>query len=301
MPGSVAEADGHLQVGDYIYSVNGNVMKDLSHPAALQILKHSGATVKIVVFRDKSKDLLLDQNEKAKEHREERSHIKQRLSLQQRPSGLMKRDSRDAIIPGSIRGDGKLHPSSNAKSPLIRHSTIDSINSEIASSMGIPHLEDSSKDVTPRVRKLDLSQKVSTPLGPVTEEGEGIKLKKPTSFEIKEQKAFSQNSRKNMAQDEFPSKAYTDYKENETPVRRNVRCSSKDGNEDDSDVDIEEAPAFNTALLTFGHRSEIQPFVIEYQRMFKGLGIKVMLDKEEHVTITEVSPTGLAGKDGNIR
>ena len=301
MPGSVADADGHVQVGDYIYSVNGNVMKDLSHPAALQVLKHSGATVKIVVFRDKEKDLQLEQEKEAKKQKikQNEAPLDQRQYLP-RPPGLMKRDSRDAIIPGSIRGDGKLHPNSYKKMPLIRHSTIDSINSEVASSMGIPHLEDSGKDVAPRVRKLDLVHKASSPLGSVTEETAGNKLRKATSLEIEKQKELLHNARNKISGD---AKTWKDYNENETPIDKdNRRYSSADGNEEeDSDMDENEAPAYNTSLLTFGQRSEIQPFVIEYQRMFKGLGIKVMLDEEEQVMITEVSATGLVGKDGNIR
>ena len=300
MPGSVAEADGRVQLGDYIYSVNGNLVKDLSHPAALQILKRSGTTVKIIVFRDKDKDLRLKQEQPANKQISNQG-IVPREHLQQRPPALMKRDSRDAIIPGSIRGEGKFHPSPYRPS-LIRHSTIESINSEAASSMGIPHLEDGGKDVRPRVRKLNLVHRSTSPLRSVLEETAAYKLRKASSFDIKEQKAVLQKTRNKMKRD---SETYKDYNENETPAAINGtgrRFSSKDSNDEEySDTEKNEEPAYNTSLLTFGQRSEIQPFVIEYQRMFKSLGIKVMLDEDEQVMIAEISPTGLVGKDGNIR
>ena len=300
MPGSVAEADGRVQLGDYIYSVNGNVMKDLSHPAALQILKRSGTTVKIVVFRDKNKDLLLKQEQPAKKQIAQQGPQPPQHP-QQRPPALMKRDSRDAIIPGSIRGDGKLHPTLYRPS-LVRHSTIESMSSEAASSMGIPHLEDGGKDVKPRVRKLNLVHRSGSPLGSVIEETAANKLRKASSLDIEEQKAVLQKTRNKMNRD---SKTYKDYNENETPIaidRTFRRFSSKDSNDEEySDTEENEEPAYNTSLLTFGQRSEIQPFVIEYQRMFKSLGIKVMLDEDEQVMIAEISPTGLVGKDGNIR
>ena len=300
MPGSVAEADGRIQVGDFIYSVNGNVMKDLSHPAALQILKRSGTAVKIVVFRDKTKDLLLEQEQEAKKQKPKQDEIP-RVQPQQRPPALMKRDSRDAIIPGSIRGDGKFYPSLYRPS-LVRHSTIESINSEAASSMGIPHLEDGGKDIKPRVRKLDFVHRAGSPLGSVMEETAAQKLRRTSSLDIEEQKAVLHKTRNKL---NLNSEMYVDHNENETLVetdRTRRKFSSTDGNEDEySDVEENEAPAFNTSLLTFGQRSEIQPFVIEYQRMFKSLGIKVMLDEEEQVMIAEISPTGLVGRDGNIR
>jgi len=300
MPGSVAEADGRVQVGDYIYSVNGNVMKDLSHPAALQILKRSGTTVKIVVFRDKEKDLLLEQEQQAKKQNLKQGEVP-RERPNQRPPPLMKRDSRDAIIPGSIRGDGKYYPSSYRPS-LVRHSTIESINSEAASSMGIPHLEEGGMDVAPRVRKLDLVHRAGSPLGSVMEETAAHKLRRMTSLEIEEQKAVLQNTRNRM---NAVPETLKDFNENETHMgndRTRRRYSSIGYNdEESSDIEDNHAPAYNTSLLTFGQRSEVQPFVIEYQRMFKSLGIKVMLDEDEQVMITEISPTGLVGKDGNIR
>ncbi|XP_065060168.1 uncharacterized protein LOC135687522 isoform X2 [Rhopilema esculentum] len=302
MPGSVSEADGRIQVGDYIYSVNGNVMKDLSHPAALQVLKHSGTSVKIVIFRDKEEDIRIQRELEAK--KSESDTMTAQSNHVPRPPRMMKRESRDALIPGFIRGETKLHLHHNNHSPLIRHSTIDSISSDSPSTSAIPHLEDR-QQLSPRVRKLDLAQKRNSLLGAVKENGETAaqKLRKSTSLEIEEQKVILTGARNKFVDStENQSKSFIDYNDNDLRSLEG-QGSSDNNDEDESDLDEVSRPgsSLNASLLTYGQRSEIQAFVIEYQRMFKGLGIKVMLDEEEEVMITEVSPSGLVGKDGNIR
>ena len=311
MPGSVSEADGRIQVGDLIYSVNGNVMKDLSHPAALQILKHSGTSVKIVVFRDKKEDIRLEQEKLAKTSRNGSEHVGIQFDKAPRPPRLTKRESRDALIPGSIGTESRSQASNQNRPILIRHSTIDSISSEAASSMGIPHLEDG-KTITPRVRKLDLAQQTATTLTAVQEDREGAsqKLRKATSMELSNQKKLMKDFQKwhSESMDSTASSRHAKSLDehsaqinSEAPARRSSKTDDDD-DDDDSDFDEgrKEPLQLNASLLTFGHRSETQAFVIEYQRMFKGLGIKVMLDEDE-VMITEVTPSGLVGKDGNIR
>ena len=44
----------HIDKGDYIYSVNGLSMKDISHPKALQVLQQCGQNVRIVIYREKN-------------------------------------------------------------------------------------------------------------------------------------------------------------------------------------------------------------------------------------------------------
>ena len=313
MPGSVSEADGRIQVGDLIYSVNGNVMKDLSHPAALQILKHSGTSVKIVVFRDKEEDIRLEQEKLAKTTRNGSEHVGIQFDKAPRPPRLTKRESRDALIPGSIGTESRSQSSNQNRPILIRHSTIDSISSEAASSMGIPHLEDG-KPITPRVRKLDLAQQTATTLTAVQEDREGAsqKLRKATSMELRNQKKLIKDFQKwhSESMDSTASSKHARSLDEDgaqinagTPARRSSKTNDDD-DDDDDDSDFDEGRKeplqLNASLLTFGHRSETQAFVIEYQRMFKGLGIKVMLDEDE-VMITEVTSSGLVGKDGNIR
>ena len=57
----------------------------------------------------------------------------------------------------------------------------------------------------------------------------------------------------------------------------------------------------NTVKPVEGRRVENVPFVITYQRKFRGLGVKVDLSGEGKVLVTEVSSFGMVGKDGNIR
>lgn len=312
MPGSVSEADGRIQVGDLIYSVNGNVMKDLSHPAALQILKHSGTSVKIVVFRDKEEDIRLEQEKLAKTTRNGSEHIGMQFDKAPRPPRLTKRESRDALIPGSIGTESRSQPSYQNRPILIRHSTIDSISSEAASSMGIPHLEDG-KPITPRVRKLDLAQQNATTLTAVQEDREGAsqKLRKATSMELNKQKKLMKDFQKwhSESMDSTASLKHSRSLDKDdaqinagAPARQSDDDDDDDDNDNDSDFDEgrKQPLQLNASLLTFGCRSETQAFVIEYQRMFKGLGIKVMLDEDE-VMITEVTSSGLVGKDRNIR
>ena len=44
----------HVDKGDYIYSVNGLSMKDISHPKALQVLQQCGKNVRLVIYREKN-------------------------------------------------------------------------------------------------------------------------------------------------------------------------------------------------------------------------------------------------------
>ena len=287
-------------------------MKDLSHPAALQILKHSGTSVKIVVFRDKEEDIRLEEEKLAKATRNGSEHIGIQFDKAPQPPRLTKRESRDALIPGSVGTESRSQLSNQSRPILIRHSTIDSISSEAASSMGIPHLEDG-KPIAPRVRKLDLAQKNATSLTAVQEDREGAsqKLRKATSMELSNQKKLMKDFQKwhSESMDSTASSKHArtfdedDAQVNpDAPARRFSKTDDDDDDDDYSDFDEgkKEQLQLNASLLTFGHRSETQAFVIEYQRMFKGLGIKVMLDEDE-IMITEVTSSGLVGKDGNIR
>ncbi len=304
MPGSVCEADERILVRDYIYSVNGTKMKGVSHPTALQMLKHSGASVKIVILRDKETDERIEQ-----ENREKNARIASAQSEQApRRPGFSKRESRDALIPGSTGSETRLHPNYKVPPPLIRHSTIDSISSENASSMGIPHLDDGKYEVAPRVRKLELTQKRQSGLIALQEQNERTNqnMRSAALMDLERQKA---------AMKEFASKSRLHGSiENEVPDLRVSQQSSLDenteqpmqkvlnGDEDsDEEGEMEKPQLLNVSLLTYGKRSESQAFVIEYQRMFRGLGIKVMLDEEEMVMITEVNSSGLVYKDGNVR
>ncbi len=304
MPGSVCEADERIQTGDYIYSVNGTSMKDISHPSALQILKHSGALVKIVILRDKEKDQLLEQEKKSKEARLASGHA-QLANGPTRPA-LSKRESRDALIPGSTGSETRLNPSYKHPPPLMRHSTIDSISSENASSLGIPHLD----DVTPRVRKLELTQKRrASILAPLKENEDASKnnLRDSALLDLERQKkAMQKFARKTRAHgtdgdnsdgDGFPGSSFEhDYGLGEPALSGN---NSEEESEDGEGV--VQSESLHASMLTYGRRSESQPFVIEYQRMFRSLGIRVMLDEEELVMITEVNQSGLVWKDGSIR
>ena len=76
---------------------------------------------------------------------------------------------------------------------------------------------------------------------------------------------------------------------------------ANEGEDSEEEEELARPSRLNASLLIFGRRSDTRPFVIEYQRMFRGLGVKVLLDEEELVMITDISPSGLVGKDGNIR
>lgn len=65
--------------------------------------------------------------------------------------------------------------------------------------------------------------------------------------------------------------------------------------------DVEDAERADTVKPVEGRRVENVPFVITYQRKFRGLGVKVDLSGERNVLVTEVSSFGMVGRDGNIR
>lgn len=53
--------------------------------------------------------------------------------------------------------------------------------------------------------------------------------------------------------------------------------------------------------FVIGKRSDKAPFVIELEKRFRNLGIKVGSDHHGNILVTQVSPMGMIGKDGNIR
>eukprot|EP00794_Sanderia_malayensis_P009948 gene9948-10968_t len=304
MPGSVCEADERIHVGDYIYSVNGNIMKDISHPVALQMLKHSGASVKIVILRDKKADEQLEREKQAKNAKRPSEHIGLKGESRSRPA-FGKRESRDALIPGSTGSETRLHPTYKLPPPLVRHSTIDSISSENASSMGIPQLDDGKFEVAPRVRKLELTHKKPTGLTALREAEDNLAepqgMRESALADVRRHKAamqeFAVKSRLYGSADlsRVPRESSLDENSEQINMNNNV---DEDSDEED---EVNRPSLLNSSLLTYGKRSEDQPFVIEYQRMFRGLGIKVMLDEEELVMISEISSSGLVHKDGNVR
>ena len=56
-----------------------------------------------------------------------------------------------------------------------------------------------------------------------------------------------------------------------------------------------------TDKFVLGTRSDTVPFVIELEKRFRNLGMKVESNKEGNVLVTKISPLGMIGKDGNIR
>ncbi|XP_048583633.1 uncharacterized protein LOC5517610 isoform X2 [Nematostella vectensis] len=69
----------------------------------------------------------------------------------------------------------------------------------------------------------------------------------------------------------------------------------------DDIVAMEMTELRSQAKYVFGVRHECEPFVIEFQKKFRSLGIKAGLNDSGRVVVTEVSSFGLVGKDGNIR
>ena len=297
-------------------------MKDLSHPAALQILKKAEVNVKIVIFRDKDIDFKLEEESRAKEERMGSTQVEIQLDSSDKSSLVSRRSSvAPEMIPGSVLGDLKAHH--NNRPPLIRHSTVSSLSSD-ATSYGIPHLEENG-DPLARVRKLNLTQldRLDT-----LKETEEQRLRSLSFSSQRKTYSLTEQSHKPRGQsslDDKPLSGFTDTipppleigftdsaplseapcdtSRNLASNRRRDSSNTLGSKQDDDDSDYNddfEPPRINTSLLVFGERSESHPFVIEYQKMLRGLRINVMLD-EEDVLITETLPSGLVAKEGSIR
>ena len=216
MPDSATEKNNQIFAGDCIYSVNGIMMNNMSHPQALQILKQCGSNVKIILFREKSKDKeLLEQSSPHIENSRKHSHTTQRFN------GL----------PGSVTTDARHMVK---RPPFIRKVTSG------LSGLSIPQIGDN-----------------------VTETGN-------------ENNSIRKDSQNTL----FPPSRSDDESE-VSSIRSSVKSIPK--------------------CIALNKRINSGPFMIEYEKMFKGLGIQVMMDKDGECYITDVSPNGLLGKDNKIR
>lgn len=77
--------------------------------------------------------------------------------------------------------------------------------------------------------------------------------------------------------------------------------SRSDGDESSGDSSNPATPAPLPKVHAVNKRSSVGAFVIEYEKLFKGLGVEVMMDELGVCYITDISPRGVIGNDDRIR
>ncbi|XP_057312671.1 uncharacterized protein LOC130654151 isoform X2 [Hydractinia symbiolongicarpus] len=238
LPGSIAEGSGLISPGDCIYSLNGIIMSNMTHPQALQALKHCGKLAKLVIFRKKTTE---NELQRTPHNRHVSSNVKTSPSKQNGIPGCI---ANEAVTP--------------VRPPYRRRITADST----ISNGSIPLLKD--------------------------DDGESDVVKRDDD-------------------------GFSDVK---NPLLSDVKLSRKTNNknsqvtiptfDDDNDSVISANPSNNVSknlpkCVAVNKRSSLGAFMIEYDKVYKGLGIDVMLDEVGECYITGVMSNGLVGADNRIR
>lgn len=84
--------------------------------------------------------------------------------------------------------------------------------------------------------------------------------------------------------------------------RHSLTIPSKNAAEESSDNSSNPpSPAILPTLHAINKRSSSGAFLIEYEKLFKGLGLEVMIDELGVCYITEISSRGIIGEDDRVR
>lgn len=303
----MCESDGQLLPGDRLVSLNAENLANVSHSTALHILKKPTEQATIVVLR-----------EEQKENKTEDSNV-----------SIVQVHTPRLVPPPKPPREGKHHQKvKNSTEQLIENKTSNADHAhsdkeeQMPPSPDLPPLRASQQTRYESVPVSDEEEPEKEPekepllvpqpsLPPFTEGRAKEHLLHSSFSKLDKEESWMVVSDSQTGPDDTSNDDSTDFTET-LPDINNIQskpaCVAMDTtSKDESPVVAMEMTELKIAgnnqfvRPLIGRRHESRPFVIEFDKKYRSLGMSVSLDGQARLMVSEVSSFGLVGKDGNIR